>query len=66
MSKRLAASVCQEFFYQTLLLTSVTDSDGVCRPIFGSLGLEGVRSRLGLGLECFRSRDFEYCKEVVY
>jgi len=23
-------------------------------------------SRLGLGLEGFRSRDFEYCKERVY
>jgi len=38
--------------------------DGVSRPIFASLGLEGFRSRLGL--EGFRSRDFEYCKEMVY
>jgi len=29
-------------------------SDGVSRPIFASLGLEG-----------FRSRDFEYCEETV-
>jgi len=35
----------------------------VSRPIFVSLGLEGFRSRLGL--EVYRSRDFEYCKEMV-
>jgi len=28
---------------------------GVTRPIFASLGLEG-----------FRSRNFEYCKEMVF
>jgi len=32
-----------------------TISRHVSRPIFASLGLEG-----------FRSRDFEYCKEMVY
>ena len=37
----------------------------VSRPIFARLGLGGFRSRLGLGLEGFRSRDFEYCKEMV-
>ena len=31
------------------------DLVSVSRPIFTSLGLEG-----------FRSRDFEYCKEMVY
>jgi len=36
----------------------------VSRSIFASLGLEGFKSRLGL--ECFRSRDFEHCKEIVY
>ena len=36
----------------------------VSRPIFASLGLEALRARLGL--EGFRSRDFEYCKEMVY
>jgi len=33
----------------------------VSRPIFASLGLEGFRPHLGL--EGYRSRDFEYCKE---
>jgi len=33
----------------------------VWRPIFASLGLEDFRSRLGL--EGYRSRDFEYCKK---
>jgi len=35
----------------------------VSRPIFVSLGLAGFRSRLCL--ECYRYRDFEYCKEMV-
>ena len=39
------------------------DSDGVSRPIFASLGLEGFRS--SLGMEGYRSRDFEYCKDMV-
>jgi len=34
-------------------------------PFFASLGLEGFRARLGLCTEGFRSRDFEYCKEMV-
>jgi len=37
------------------------DFVSVSRPIFASLGLEGVRSRL----EGYRSRDFAYCKEMV-
>ena len=44
----------------------VSVSTLVSRPIFVSLGLERFRSRLCLGLEGFRSRDFEYCKEMVY
>jgi len=35
----------------------------VCRTVFPSLGLEGFRSRLGL--EGYRFRDFEHCKEMV-
>jgi len=52
--------------FQTLFFTDFArdSSDAVSRPIFGSLSLEGFRSRLGL--EAFRSRDFEYCKEMVY
>jgi len=40
-------------------LTSVFEesSDGVSRTVFSSLGLEGLRSRLGLCLEGFRSRS---------
>jgi len=40
-----------------LLLPVMESRDlvSVSRPIFASLGLEG-----------FRSRDFEYCKEMVY
>jgi len=39
---------------------------GVKFRIFANLGidLEGFRSRLGL--EGFRSRDFEYCKKTGY
>ena len=33
------------------------------RRIFASLGLEGFRSRLCF--EGFKSRDFEYCKEMI-
>ena len=36
----------------------------VLRSIFSSLGLEDFRT--SLGLEGYRSRDFEYCKELVY
>ena len=36
----------------------------VSRPIFACLGLEGFKPRLGL--EVFRSRDIEYCKEMVF
>jgi len=35
----------------------------VSRPIFASLGLKVFRSRLGL--EGYKSRDFEYCKEII-
>ena len=40
----------------------------VFRPIFASLGLgpKGFSSHLGLGLEGYRSRNFEYCKEMVW
>jgi len=48
------------------VLYDLMSSDGVSRLSFASLGLEGVRSRLSLGLEGFTSRDFEYCKEMVY
>jgi len=37
--------------------------DLLSRPIFASLSLERLRSRLGLGLEGFRSRDFAYSKK---
>ena len=36
----------------------------VSRPIFASHGFEGFRFRLGL--EGVKSRDFEYCKEMIY
>jgi len=35
------------------------------RPIFASLGLEGFTSRLGLGLEGYRSRSQAYCLETL-
>jgi len=40
----------------------------VSRRIFASLGLslEDFRSHFGLGLDDFKSRDLEYCKEMVY
>jgi len=49
-------------------------SDGVSRlglasrRIFVSLGfgLDGFQSRLDVGLEGRRSRDFEYCKEMAW
>ena len=39
------------------------DLVSVSRPIFAILSLEGLRSRRGL--EGYRSRDFEYCEEMV-
>ena len=47
-------------------MTESRDLVSVSRSMFASLGLslDGFRSRLGL--EGFRSRDFEYCKEMVY
>jgi len=39
------------------------DFVSVSRAIFASLGLEGFTSRLGL--VGYRSRDFEYRKEMI-
>jgi len=45
------------------------DLVSVSRSIFASLGLEGFKSPLSLGLEGFGhsllSWDFEYCKEMA-
>jgi len=43
------------------------DLFSVSRPIFANLGLgfKGFRSRHSFGLEGYRSRDFEYRKEMV-
>jgi len=37
----------------------------VSRPILASIGLEGFRSRLGLGHKGYRSRSQAYCLETL-
>ena len=50
-----------------MAVTESRDFVSISRPVFWSLGLEGLRARLGLGLELFVSRLFlmKFCKEFL-
>jgi len=53
-----ALRVCRSGFpIATLPVMESRDLFSLSRPVFWSLGLEGLRSLLGLGLEGFRSRS---------
>ena len=59
-------AIKSDFVFSSIVSPGMESRDlvSVSIPIFASLGPESLRSLLGL--EVFRSRDFEYSKEMVY
>jgi len=67
IKESIRQSLCRHNTFCLAVMESrdlVSVSRLVSRHIFASLGLESFRC--SLGLEGFRSRDFEDCKELVY